>query len=558
MNRSTNNSCILPALNRKLLTGSKLIGMLMCLFFLTSTLLYGQAEMHVHMDKGFYVGGERIWYTLYLTRDDGLPLSQGTVFISWYNQEKEEVQIQQYLVTDGRAAGSLFLGEKFTQGNYLCRISSPNLIPTKWLVKDYLIPVFTPTQEEDSPGELSEETLSRTEDKRVELSQEVYTPREVVQITTTASKGKYSLSVIDVAHAEPFMENNHFLGTQQIPFSGAEVSLDLTKWNLAGKIIKASGEELPGLVGVYWVEKDTILTVRPQKGIFSIQLPYAVGRQHFQVMDSGLFPDNEFGVSWEASPLPVSADIPPIPSLEPLTSKQKQYIYWFTRRQLLNRIFQVSAPVETANTESEAKGEEPDRAYDSQEYLAFQDLESFCREVLAGAIKIDAKGSRKGFKLLNYDSKLRYQYEPLVFIDDRVLKDPSQIWEVNWKNIDKIELYATHQSTSVHFGSAGVRGGVFRLYTRGKQALVERLDFLPTSEIDGLSIQESFLPPSELAGGKPYIRPLVHWDAALDVEVEKVKATFQHSDVKGNFRIDIKGVTAEGEWVEISDTYQVQ
>ena len=69
------------------------------------------------------------------------------------------------------------------------------------------------------------------------------------------------------------------------------------------------------MVGVYWEERDTVLTVRPVDGVFALQLPHSVGPQHFQVMDSGLFPDNEFTVSWENYPQELNIEVPIIPPL---------------------------------------------------------------------------------------------------------------------------------------------------------------------------------------------------------------------------------------------------
>ncbi len=124
--------------------------------------------------------------------------------------------------------------------------------------------------------------------------------------------------------------------------------------------------------------------------------------------------------------------------------------------------------------------------------------------------------------------------------------------------MDKLELYASQNSLATHFGSAGIRGGVLRLYTRGKQSLFERLEFLPINEIQGLSPQPSFQLSEGLNKKVPDMRPMVYWSTDLSDAGEVISTSFPHSDVKGTFLIDIKGLTKEGKWVNLSQVYEAK
>ena len=532
------------------------------LFFSSGVTGQESVGLHLHMDKGFYVSGERIWFSTYLVEESGLPVSEGTVSVSWYSQERKQLAAQLFKVENGKASGSFLLPEDAAQGNYLCRVATANLRKDRWVLSDYLIPVISMSSVEESSEDVTEgnpESIhSALTTSGIRLKKSSIAIREDVGIRTDlASDGAFSMSVVDLALTEPFIERDHLTSSQELMIVSPSTTADLSKWNLRGKIERKDGGSIPGLVGVYWEERDTVLTVRPVNGVFTLQVPHSVGPQHFQVIDSGLFPDNDFTVSWENYPPDLNTEIPDIPPLTELSPKQKQYVYWMKRRQLLNRIFQNPGTKVNVTTEQTLPRVKPDRSYDAKSYLAFQDVESFFREVLAGAVKIDKKGAKKGFKLLNYDTKIRYEYEPLVFVDGYLLKDASQIWQIDWKNMDKLELYASQNSLAAHFGSAGIRGGVLRLYTRGKQSLFERLEFLPINEIQGLSPQPAF----QLSGGGtkvPDIRPLVYWSTDLTDESEVISPSFPHSDVKGTFLIDIKGLTKEGKWISLSQVYEAQ
>ncbi|MEM8901419.1 MAG: hypothetical protein AAGC85_25135, partial [Bacteroidota bacterium] len=358
------------------------------------------------MDKGFYVSGERIWFSTYLVEESGLPVSEGAVSVSWYSQDRKQLAAQLFKVEQGKASGSFLLPEEASQGNYLCRVASANLREGHWFLSDYIIPVISMSSvEESSEGMIegsSDNVDGATITNGIRLDKSSIGIRGDVGIRTDlASDGTFSISVVDLALTEPFIEKDHLTSSQERLIPSPSTSADLSKWNLRGRIERKDGGAIPGLIGVYWEERDTVLTVRPEGGIFSLQLPQSVGPQHFQVIDSGLFPDNDFTVSWESYPPDLNIEVPIIPPLTKLSPKQKQYVYWLKRRQLLNRIFQNPGTELNVTSDEILIRIKPDRSYDAQSYLAFQDVESFFREVLAGAVKIDKKGAQKSFKLLN-------------------------------------------------------------------------------------------------------------------------------------------------------------
>ena len=221
----------------------KLIAALMCVMLLSPSSVKAQksAGLHLHMDKGFYVSGERIWFSAYLVEESGLPVSEGTVSVSWYSQDRKQLAAQLFKVEKGKASGSFLVPEDASQGNYLCRVASANLRKGHWAISDYIIPVISLSSVEESseglPEGSSENVNNAPTTSGISLDKSSITLGEEVGIRTDlASGGAFSMSVIDLALTEPFITKNHLTSSQERLIPSPSTSADLSKWNLRGRI----------------------------------------------------------------------------------------------------------------------------------------------------------------------------------------------------------------------------------------------------------------------------------------------------------------------------------
>ncbi|MEM6764908.1 MAG: hypothetical protein AAF655_08280 [Bacteroidota bacterium] len=528
------------------------MSMLLLLFLGISGYAIAQNYISLHTDKSFYVVGERIWFSAYLTSESGKPISSGDLSISLFHESGEELLTALFPIKDGQVAGDVYLEESLPVGNYLFSMSSLAIKPNEMYAQHVILPVLHPSLMETLqlpesvwPSLLVQELPTETPNVTVDMGVESLSPRKMINVSLGSPQLKGRKVSVAIRHLNQtgLSEIQQLAGTFTPTSSSYPYSPD--SWNLQAGLTKAGGGILPDMVNVYWAEQDTQMLSKVTDGSFSLSLPKRSGVQHFQVLDASPFPDHNFQVAWEQQGKE-RISLPPIPPMGELSEEQKSYLYWFQRRKLVERLFQfnlVSPAEEEGTTLVRPKA---DKSYSSQKYLAFKDLEAFIREVLSPAVKVVSTGRQKTIRMLNFDSRVRFTQPPLVFLDGYLMEDVSQVWEVNWNNVDRLELFGSHETIFPYFGPMGQGRGVIRLFTKGRQNFEGKISYLPISSLEAYSPPHTFqLPNNELA--KPDLRPVLFWDGSLLMDKEgQAEISFPHSDLKGQFLIEVKGLQEDG------------
>ncbi len=537
---------------------SSLVFLLLMLAFLTGK---GQEPISLHTDKPFYVAGERIWFSAYVLGEQGKALQEGNLLISLYNESSQQVQDHLVSIEGGKAVGDMYLDETLEAGNYLLRFVSPDVKPGQVYVQDAILPILHPSQlqsiqisEATSELDLSGEMPSSGLKAGGQLSTTSTGVNQNVELDIPGGANA-NVSVVVRHLSQVGMEKINWLpGSFVSPPSLAEQASD--SWNISVALSKAAGGIIPATVNVYWVEQDSQILAKVSDGKLMLNLPKRSGIQHFQLLDASPFPDHNFQATWrQLSDLQVP--LPKIPKMQELSEAQKNYLYWSQRRKLVERLFQIST-LEAIEEEYTLVRNNPDKSYSSQKYLAFKDLEAFFKEVLAPAIKMVNTKEGKSIRMLNFDSRTRFTQPPLIFLDDYLMKDITQLWEVNWNNVDLIEVFGSHEAMFPRFGPMGQGRGVIRLFTKGRQNFTGKIDFLPTYELEAYASRNRFL-VSENNQETPDLRPILFWDGDIRLNEDgKLSVNFPQSDLKGDFLIEIKGLTSTNGFFESYRTYSVE
>ena len=151
--------------------------------------------------------------------------------------------------------------------------------------------------------------------------------------------------------------------------------------------------------------------------------------------------------------------------LIPFTPKEQAAVILekIEQRALINRIFQNDLPEIEALRLSDSISAADDE-YVLSEFMAFESLELFFKEVVGGA-RIRTQGDEILFRLLNGDSKNWYNEEPALLIDGRLEEDLSALWDLKFEDCTEVRLYRTLQSIRGVFGPLG-RNGIIEVNTR--------------------------------------------------------------------------------------------
>ncbi len=522
----------------------------MLLLLLAFLPVKGQEFISLHTDKPFYIAGERIWFSAYVLGEKGEAISEGNLLISLYDESGIKVQDHLVSVEGGKAVGDMYLDEALEAGNYLLRFVSPDVKQAQVYIQDAILPILHPSQlqsiqlsDATSEPAFSGDVPTSGVQAGGKLSASSVGANQSVELDIPEGANA-NVSVVVRHLSQVGMEEISWLPASFVPQSSS-LGLASDSWNVSADLTKPSGGIIPSTVNVYWVEQDSQILAKVSDGKLMLPLPKRSGTQHFQLLDASPFPDHNFQAKWkQLSDLEIP--LPRVPTMGEPSEAQKNYLYWSQRRKLVERLFQISM-LEAVEEEKTLVRTKPDKSYSSQKYLAFRDLEAFFKEVLAPAIKMVNTKEGKSIRMLNFDSRVRFTQPPLIFLDDYLMKDITQLWEVNWNNVDYIEVFGSHEAMFPRFGPMGQGRGVIRLFTKGRQDFTGKVDFLPTYELEAYAGRNRFLIP-ENDQETPDLRPILFWDGELRINEEgKLRLSFPQSDLKGAFLLEVKGMKPEGE-----------
>ncbi|MEM8896851.1 MAG: hypothetical protein AAGC85_02045 [Bacteroidota bacterium] len=533
----------------------------MLLLVLAFVSVKGQEPISLHTDKPFYVAGERIWFSAYVLGGQGKAISEGNMLISLYDQSGRKVHDHLVAIEEGKAVGDMYLDEVLETGNYLLRFVSPDVKVGQMYVQDAILPILHPSllqniriSEATSEPLFSGEIPSSSLGAGVKLS--TFSPGASQSVELDIPGGANANISVVVRHLSQ-------VGTEEITWlPGSFVSQsslleqNSDSWNVSAGLSKPDGGIIPATVNAYWVEQDSQILAKVSEGKLMLTLPKRSGTQHFQLLDASPFPDHNFQAEWnQLSDLEIP--LPNIPKMGELSEVQKNYLYWSQRRKLVERLFQISA-LEAVEEDQTLVRTKPDKSYSSQKYLAFKDLEAFFKEVLSPAVKVVNTKEGKSIRMLNFDSRVRFTQPPLIFLDDYLMKDITQLWEINWNNVDYMEVFGSHEAIFPRFGPMGQGRGVLRLFTKGRQDFTGKIDFLPTYELEAYASKNRFF-ISESNQETPDLRPILFWDGEMKLTEEgKLRLDFPQSDLRGDFLIEIKGLSSTNTIFEAYHTYSVE
>ena len=133
------------------------------------------------------------------------------------------------------------------------------------------------------------------------------------------------------------------------------------------------------------------------------------------------------------------------------------------KRALVNRIFRNELAEQPTMLFMDTTSL-PDDRFILTDYLAFESLELFFKEV-AGGVRIRTQGDDIALRLLNGDSKNWYAEEPVLLIDGQLQEDLSAMWDLNYSDCAEVRLYRTLNSIRGIFGPLG-RNGILEVVTK--------------------------------------------------------------------------------------------
>ena len=159
-------------------------------------------------------------------------------------------------------------------------------------------------------------------------------------------------------------------------------------------------------------------------------------------------------------------------------------------RETINRIYGhtvVEYPVQALRTEDM----KADVKYDLTAYVPFETLELFIQENVGG-IKINTKGPKPTVRVLSGDTKMWFLEDPLLLINGKIHKDPADMLNIPYKEVEKILIFKKLTTSRDLFGPLG-RNGVIEIITKPTY-IVPNPDMI---RLEGLMKEKKFIVAKE-------------------------------------------------------------
>ena len=554
------------------------------LFFLLPTILFAQLpqeRVYIDTDKAFYLTGETAWFSLYCLEKESHKLSQVSkvAYLELIDKEAKPVMQEKIRIEGGKGKGQLFIKPELPSGVYYLRAY------TSWMKNFdhrhffessiHIVNPFSPVEisdnKSDAPDNIPEfEIKPEGNILSLDLNKTSFGNREKVDLTLDLKKetlAHLSVSVYKHEPGFPLKTNmDHYWAGE---YQGEEKEIKIVNYPpeirtqvLTGRVNRPGIEQVdvfvPGATPQYYS-----IPVKPNQTFITEVSPEQSGTEilvwteNIKIAPSDIDVFSPFvNQHTIKNPVDLGFDEDDIPILETLSMNAQianAYLPFSQTRGYDYQTEYVKVPFYG----------EADNTYRLDDYTRFPTLEEVFIEYVQ-YVKTRKTGSREHFyawdlytNTTTISNSTYFQEPALVIIDGVPVSDLSYVWNLDARLVEKIDI-------------------VNRKYLSGNKAISGILSFstfkndfggrdypsdILTKNFQGLMAPKAFYSPQyeteETNKSKiPDYRTLLHWEPDLTISDSRV-VTFYTGDNFGYYRIEINGITSDGEKIHQTHLFQV-
>ena len=547
--------------------------------------------IQVHLNKPYFVAGEDIWYAAYLWGQPVNQIQSKILRVELLYPDGRVVLSQKLRIEAGAARGDISLPAQLPTGYYAMRVYTlwnlnfePPEIWEKWIPVIGLTPVAETASSSPSVSQLlSLEELPALEAQGLNVAthKHIYRPREEVQLSlkltdsaTPSPKGRVSISVVQEAYLpKDWRGGNERVGEKQLRKPGVftpkfepekRFAVGLNLWSsIDGSPINSNF--VVGVVKDY-LQVDFSYT---QQGKTRVQFDEIYDRITVQVFDANpMKPELSPRIAEQAEQIP----LPPLsPPVEPynLDSLAQLYLGHHLKQTSLISLFGVEA-AHRANMQSTPIPETPpDASFRVDDYIIFQDLFTFVKEVVSPVQIERVKKDTVGFNVLLDGSELRgyrnrqiRRFPTMYMVNGYLTSDFEAVTSIPWENIGQIDVYNRLIRLRNLFGPVGI-AGVIAFYTRDGTTPTAIQNAPNNLRMAGYYTPRLFAAPdytenSAESSKVPDFRPLLYWQSHISINADfTTPINFFTNDQVGTFWVRVEGITDAGKLISAMTHFQV-
>lgn len=561
--------------------------------------LYGRTA------QPYYILGEQVWYQVYaLFEQDAASLSK-IIYAEVIDPSGSIVLSQKLKMNQMTAAGDFRLNTDWNPGRYNIRVYS------KWNLNfsppsSYMIPFMVMNIPNDIPSEeqtsqlvqaLSQESTYQPDlgkGIRTSLDQEIYRPRDPITLeigleAQTLASATVSISVTQLQYFEEAMADLPSLSMieKAAPETYERISIEYPREQLFSipiSLTASSGQTFSSsfIEGIVH-QSGKLNYTRVLDGIGKIEFNDVYGTSTIQFFDPNPF-DTHPRLTAEIIEETLNLPDPPL-STEPIPdyAGMERYKAAYIQNLVLDKIFDVSTVFKPHTQPTPSHQRTPSLQFIVDEFIQFEDIFHFISEaILSIQIKKPpkrfksampfTKGPMKGkmfsfgvYSETNNTEPIQLQYvTPMMYsVNDYLFYESDLILDLEWDNIESIELYRILEYLQFEFGPAG-KSGVLGFRTKDGKTPLSIIRAAHNIQFQGYHIPSIYTNPLFVQANQgeskvPDYRPVNYWNPNVFISTqEPSKLKFSAIDAPGWYLIRAEGVTNQGQPVWTEQRFEVR
>jgi hypothetical protein len=184
-------------------------------------------------------------------------------------------------------------------------------------------------------------------------------------------------------------------------------------------------------------------------------------------------------------------------------------------------------------------------------FIDLPDFNEISRELLSG-VKFRAFNRIPTLNILNPTTLNYFNDAPLVLLNGIPVQDLNVIKNMGSKDIDRIEICRRER----FYGDLDFQGVVAIYSSKQANMFLPESDELIKLNLDAIQPDCSLNIPREHIQNEPDLRKVLLWQPEVK-PAESIKLDFETSDIKGHYKITVRGINLDGEVIYTEQTFEV-
>lgn len=552
------------------------------LIFLFSLVTFGQARTSsdnrflVHLDKPFYITGDKIWYKLYYPEE----YDQVAIKVLLVDEKDQVIQDYFHITSkDKSLSGYMPIPYNYTTGQY--RLLFNALIKTQKIIVDEATQVgsFVDVEQEINLSEISfpvfndlapgldstmvsnhgtkpNKNLFKNElDINVSINNQSITTRDKINLdiainsSQNSNPGISELSISIIPKKVRLTEENGLSYIALGPDHKGNLNNLLSKdIYLKGTVTGANDKKLQlNVIGAYTNKLNKILYTKSDKeGEFTLKFPKFYGAQTVQFLPYEQEVD-KFTIKLDKEYIPETEVIPFVfnETIESFLEENRK------RKKLLQYYEYLENNAEVSRMVNQEFTNKPDARYIVAEYEKFEKVYDFFGELITPLqfkiVKKETIASLSNPKA-THAFATNLMGNPLFLINGLATRDAGYAANLSMSNIETIELFNSPDELRKQFNILGL-SGVVKIKTITPLFDIPEEDKEDLFTVNGLQQQGKFVgyTPKSNSSNLPYFYSTIYWNPDLKTDENgKLKTSFFQTDDHGEFSIIIVAQNESG------------